>query len=75
MHRDLKLDNIMLKSTNNGYRPIIIDFGMSEYIDQETYLFEKCGTPGYAAPEMFIGRSKSPEKCDIFSLGVIFYVM
>lgn len=65
----------MLRKTNTGYRPIIIDLGMAEYIDQQTYLFDKCGTPGYAAPEMFIGKSKSPQKCDIFSLGVIFYAM
>lgn len=48
---------------------------MAEYFQEENYLFEQCGTPGYAAPEVFGPRSACPEKCDVFSLGVVFYIM
>jgi calcium/calmodulin-dependent protein kinase I/calcium-dependent protein kinase len=48
---------------------------MAEYFKEETYLFEQCGTPGYAAPEIFGPRPPHPEKIDIFSLGVIFYIL
>jgi serine/threonine protein kinase len=75
MHRDLKLDNIMLNKTAEGTRVVIIDMGMAEQIAAEAYLFDKCGTPGYVAPEIFGPRAPHPEKCDIFSLGVIFHVL
>ena len=55
MHRDIKLENIMLQRRNFDYKPVFIDFGVAEYISAEQYLFPKCGTPGYVAPEIFAG--------------------
>jgi serine/threonine protein kinase len=57
MHRDIKLENIMLKNTESGFRPVLIDLGMAQEFADSHYLFEKCGTPGYAAPEIFGQRS------------------
>jgi serine/threonine protein kinase len=48
-HRDLKLENIMLKD-ENSLEPIIIDFDMATNVDIPKYLFFRCGTPGYVAP-------------------------
>lgn len=57
MHRDLKMENIML---TEGRRAVIIDMGMVQQFAAETYLFEQCGTPGYVAPELFGPRSPHP---------------
>lgn len=51
MHRDLKLENIVVESTSSQTpRAAIIDFGVAEYFNSPTYLFAKCGTSGYIAP-------------------------
>jgi serine/threonine protein kinase len=49
VHRDIKLDNIML----DGHGNIKIgDFGVSRRIQEDELLFEQCGTPAYIAPEI-----------------------
>lgn len=58
----------------NTYKSVIIDLGLAEYHNAEEYLFQKCGTPGFVAPEVFVKGARS-SKCDIFSLGVIFYML
>ncbi len=75
MHRDLKLTNLMFKEKNQLTELKIVDFGLAQRIDAEKYLFKRCGTPGYIAPEVInLGSAtKYSEKCDIFSAGVIFY--
>lgn len=81
MHRDLKPDNMILKEKNklNQCTLKIVDFGLSTRYDIPEYLFKRCGTPGYVAPEVINAPSNvnihySP-KCDVFSVGVIFYIM
>ena len=49
MHRDIKPENIMLK---NGLEPVLADFGLATYCDADDYIFYRCGTPGYVAPEV-----------------------
>lgn len=51
MHRDLKPENIMLRGPFS-MDPIIVDFGLACNSDQDSYLFNRCGTPGYVAPEI-----------------------
>ena len=74
MHRDLKPENIMLEDqTKNGMINIrIIDFGTAKLYENE-YEDKIIGTPYYIAPEV-IDR-KYNEKCDLWSLGVIMYVL
>lgn len=76
MHRDIKLENIMFRS-KDSYEPVIIDFGLAAISDEEPYLFYRCGTPGYIAPEIIrmVGKQKINVGCDIFSAGVIFHVL
>jgi len=75
MHRDLKPDNILFSATKQSHLNII-DFGLATLESNFLYLFVKCGTPGYVAPE--ICNIKDWKKghssiCDIFSVGAIFY--
>ena len=52
---------------------VILDFGFAERINNEK-LMSKAGTPGYIAPEVFLGKPYT-DKGDVFSLGVIYYSM
>lgn len=76
MHRDLKPENIILRGAES-LECVIADFGLATKVDQENYIFTRCGTPGYVAPEIANLRDKSKygPVCDIFSLGVIFHIL
>lgn len=57
---------------------MIADFGLAEFADAEEYLFVRCGTPGYVAPEVINikdMKAKYDPICDIFSLGLIFHIL
>lgn len=73
VHRDIKSDNILfLKNDINS--PIkLIDFGISVKFEKDTKLKEKTGTVLYIAPEVISGDYD--EKCDIWSCGVLLYMM
>lgn len=49
MHRDLKPENILLRPKDMKW--VLIDFGLSAFINEQ-YLYDKCGTMGYMAPEV-----------------------
>ena len=51
MHRDLKPDNILFQRENDPSSLKIADFGLSTFASENPYLYPKCGTPGYVAPE------------------------
>lgn len=66
IHRDIKPNHIFL----NEHKAIkIIDLGLSI---QGSESIRSCGTPGYLSPELFLHAPWS-QKCDVFSLGVVFY--
>ncbi len=77
MHRDLKPENLMLKSKKKIYNVKIIDFGLGTFVNVKEFLFKRCGTPGFVAPEVILhGKTqKYGPKADIFSAGVIFYIL
>jgi serine/threonine protein kinase len=50
VHRDLKPENIMIDNTLDSIK--IVDFGLATHIDEPKYIFVRCGTPGYVAPEI-----------------------
>ena len=70
-HHDLKLQNILVDFDNNIR---IIDFGLSMYVEEKGTIVGTCGSPRYAAPELFEGIPHN-EKVDIWSMGVILYRM
>ena len=71
IHRDLKPANILI---NTGYFKIC-DFGFSKVIKDPTVANKTCvGSPIYMAPQILDKKDYSA-KCDIWSLGIIFYEM
>eukprot|EP00920_Eleutheroschizon_duboscqi_P024271 GHVT01060281.1.p1 GENE.GHVT01060281.1~~GHVT01060281.1.p1 ORF type:complete len:192 (+),score=15.82 GHVT01060281.1:129-704(+) len=73
IHRDLKAENFMYMTNHPNSRVVMIDFGLAVHIPKEGKLQTLCGSPRYMAPEVF-NRCYN-EKCDIWSLGIIAYVM
>ncbi|XP_067679924.1 serine/threonine-protein kinase SIK3-like [Haliotis asinina] len=72
VHRDLKAENLLLDANLNIK---IADFGFSNYFSPGTKLKTWCGSPPYAAPELFEGREYDAPKVDVWSLGVVLYVL
>lgn len=74
VHRDLKPENIMLENINAQNLIIkLIDWGGARYFSKNKKMSTIKGTPYYIAPEVI--KEVYDEKCDIWSLGVIFYVL
>jgi len=75
-HRDIKLENILFRETDTLV-PVIADFGLAVFTEDEPYAYYRCGTPGYVAPEIIHMRENKRVKvsCDIFSAGVIMHVL
>lgn len=73
VHRDIKSDNILLLQNNITSPVKLIDFGISVKFEKNTKLKEKTGTVLYIAPEVINGSYD--EKCDIWSCGVLMYMM
>lgn len=72
VHRDLKAENLLLDSNANIK---IADFGFSNYYTTGGQLSTWCGSPPYAAPEVFEGKRYTGPEIDIWSLGVVLYVL
>ncbi|MCJ1386014.1 hypothetical protein MMC17_009139 [Xylographa soralifera] len=73
VHRDLKLENILLDKNENVK---LCDFGFTrEYEAKISHLQTFCGTVCYSAPEMLKGEKYAGEKVDIWSLGIILYAL
>ena len=75
VHRDLKPENLLyLKKGSEENNPLkVIDFGLSQTLDMKKILSSKVGTAYYVSPEILAGKYN--EKCDIWSVGVILYVL
>lgn len=73
-HRDIKPENIMFTSIEDNSPIKLIDFGLSKIFAIDQWKTANIvGTPLYMAPEVFIGKYN--EKCDVWSCGVILYIL
>ncbi|KAJ1907548.1 hypothetical protein LPJ81_000683 [Coemansia sp. IMI 209127] len=72
IHRDLKLENVMLDHENRVH---IIDFGFANSFEWDRQLDTFCGSPFYAAPEMVNGIKYTGPEVDIWSMGIILFFL
>ena len=73
VHRDLKPENLLLLDQSPNSPIKVIHFGMSKICDPNDIMFERVGTAYYISPEVLEGMYD--EKCDIWSAGVILYIL
>lgn len=72
VHRDLKAENILLDG--DGVVKIV-DFGLGNFFNGRELLKSSCGSPPYAAPEIFLARPYLGPEVDVWSMGVLLYFM
>ena len=73
VHRDLKPENIIFINKDENSDLKVIDFGTSRSFKADEKMKKRLGTPYYIAPEVL--KREYNEKCDIWSCGVILYIL
>ncbi|KAF8329805.1 uncharacterized protein EI90DRAFT_2996982 [Cantharellus anzutake] len=72
VHRDLKIENILISQSGNIK---IIDFGLSNLYDPLNHLSTFCGSLYFAAPELLNAKVYTGPEVDVWSFGVVLYVL
>ncbi|KAJ7074740.1 CAMK/CAMKL/Kin1 protein kinase [Mycena amicta] len=72
VHRDLKIENILISQSGNIK---IIDFGLSNLYDPAAHLATFCGSLYFAAPELLNAKVYTGPEVDVWSFGVVLYVL
>jgi len=72
IHRDVKPKNILVDMQGNLK---LIDFGMSNWIEEGKLRSTFCGTPAFASPEIILGIKYTGPQVDVWSTGVVLYLM
>jgi len=80
VHRDIKLENLLLKDPNDVNSVKLIDFGMAKYVQTPELAPAVIGTPIYVAPEILEaatqpGRNPFSTAVDMWSAGVLLYIL
>uniref|UniRef100_A0A6V0I2Q5 Protein kinase domain-containing protein n=1 Tax=Zooxanthella nutricula TaxID=1333877 RepID=A0A6V0I2Q5_9DINO len=70
VHRDIKSENILL---GHGGCPVLTDFGVAAFLNDEEAMATRCGSVGYVAPEVLKADRKYDAKVDVFGAGVTLY--
>jgi len=73
-HRDLKPENLLYHTNGDDAILKLTDFGFAKETFSKESLQTPCYTPYYVAPEV-LGPEKYDKSCDIWSLGVIMYIL
>jgi len=69
VHRDVKCENVLL---THDMSPVLADFGIASFLSDHDNMKRRCGSPGYAAPEVLHGNPYT-EKIDVFGAGAALY--
>lgn len=72
VHRDLKIENILISKTGDIK---IIDFGLSNLFSPRAHLKTFCGSLYFAAPELLQARRYTGPEVDVWSFGIVLYVL
>lgn len=74
IHRDIKLENILLANSADPTSVLLADFGFATYLPESGLVTRRCGTPAYCAPEVW---KKQPygKSCDAWSLGTVMFML
>ena len=72
VHRDLKIENILISKTGDIK---IIDFGLSNLFSPKSHLKTFCGSLYFAAPELLQARQYTGPEVDLWSFGIVLYVL
>ena len=72
VHRDIKLDNVLIDLNNNIK---LCDFGVGKMVHENEVLLDQCGTPAYIAPEILANKGYDGFSVDVWSSGVVLYTM
>lgn len=70
VHRDVKAENLLIAA---DFRPVLTDFGIAAHLSDTVAMACRCGSPGYAAPEILDGKEYD-SRVDVFGAGVILYL-
>lgn len=78
MHRDIKPENILFRTEtiSDDTQVVLADFGLATFNTPEPYIYPRCGTPGFVAPEIAEITDLNAHyglNCDMFSFGVTLY--
>ena len=77
VHRDIKSENILLKTENIKDKNVTIaklsDLGLGRQIEGVSGAYTTCGTAYYVCPEIAAGEKKYSYNADIWSLGIVLY--
>lgn len=73
VHRDIKPENFLFKANDPDADLCMIDFGLSQIVEDDEYLSVCCGTVQYLSPEQIKGRYRFA--VDIWAVGVITYLL
>ncbi|KAJ1970156.1 Serine/threonine-protein kinase [Dispira parvispora] len=73
IHRDLKLENVMIDRHTKRIK--LIDFGLANFFDSQSMLATACGSIPYTAPEILRGDKYVGPEVDVWSVGILLYVM
>ncbi|XP_063715005.1 serine/threonine-protein kinase par-1-like isoform X3 [Symsagittifera roscoffensis] len=73
VHRDLKPENVVLSRNQDVVK--ITDFGFSNQYTPGTHLRTSCGSLAYSAPEILLGDSYEAAAVDVWSLGVLLFML
>ena len=74
VHRDIKLENVMMSDSSEHAIPKLADFGLAKIVGPSEKADEPFGTLGYAAPEV-LRKEPYGAACDLWSLGCISHAL